>query len=139
MILAVGVSYAVWDDPANPTGWSAAASILLPVPVPFVSVATAPAAAASGYAFTVTAPTGTLPVTVAVDNTGGEATLVYQVDYSSGIATVSPVDITTASGLMTFINGMTAGTKVKISGIAQSDGTLKAYVITYFTNTTPAS
>ncbi len=139
MILAVGVSYAVWNDPANPTGWSAAASILLPVPVPFVSVATAPAAAASGYTFTVTAPTGTLPVTVAVDNTGGQATLVYQVDYSSGIATVSPVDITTASGLMTFINGMAAGTKVKISGIAQSDGTLKAYVITYFTNTTPAS
>jgi hypothetical protein len=40
---------------------------------------------------------------------------------------------------MTLTDGLAVGTKVKISAIAQSDGTLKAYVVTYFTNTTPAS
>jgi hypothetical protein len=137
-IFAAGVSYARWDDPANPTGWSVAASILLPVPVPIVSVATAPATAGSGLSFTATAANGTVPVTVAVSNTGGQATLVYQVDFSNGVVTVSPVDITTAAGLMSFTDGLAVGTKVKISGIAQSDGTLKAYIVTYFTNTTPA-
>ena len=138
-ISAWGVSYARWADPANTLGWSAAATVLEPVPVPTVSVATALAAAASGYAFTVTAADGTQPVTVDVNNGSGEATLVYQLDYSNGVATISPVDITTATGLMTLTDGLAVGTKVKISAIAQSDGTLKAYVLTYFTNTTPAS
>jgi hypothetical protein len=33
---------------------------------------------------------------------------------------------------------MATGTKVKVSGVPQADGTIKAYVITYFTGTTPA-
>ena len=70
---------------------------------------------------------------------GGSATLVYQVDRGNGIVTVSPVDITTSSGLRGFTNGLAVGTPVKIYGIAQSDGTLKAYVITYFTGTAPMS
>lgn len=138
-IFAWGVSYARWDDPANPTGWSAAATVLAPVPVPVVSVATALAAAGSGLSFTATAANGTVPVTVQLSDTSGQATLVYQVDYSNGVATISPVDITTAAGLTTVTDGLAVETKVKISGIAQSDGTLKAYVVTYFTNTTPAS
>jgi hypothetical protein len=137
-ISAWGVSYARWGDPANTTGWSAAASVLIPVPVPITSVATALTAAGSGYDFTATAAGGTQPVIVDVSNSGGEATLVYQVDYGNGIVTISPVDITTASGLSTLTDGLAVGAKVKISGIAQSDGTLKAYVLTYFTNTTPA-
>jgi hypothetical protein len=137
-ISAWGVSYAKWGDPANTTGWSAAASVLLPVPVPVASVATALAAASSGYGFTATASGGTQPVTIDVSNSGGEATLVYQVDYGNGIVTISPVDITTASGLSTLTDGLAIGAKVKVSGIAQSDGTLKAYVLTYFTNTAPA-
>jgi Domain of unknown function (DUF4382) len=137
-ISAWGVSYAKWGDPANATGWSAAASVLLPVPVPTASVATALAAAGSGYSFTATAAGGTQPVTIDVSSSGGEATLVYQVDYGSGIVTISPVDITTAAGLTSLTDGLAIGAKVKISGIAQSDGTLKAYVLAYFTNTAPA-
>jgi hypothetical protein len=137
-ISAWGVSYAKWGDPANATGWSAAASVLLPVPVPTASVATALAAAGSGYSFTATATGGTQPVTIDVSSSGGEATLVYQVDYGSGIVTISPVDISTAAGLTSLTDGLAIGAKVKISGIAQSDGTLKAYVLTYFTNTAPA-
>jgi hypothetical protein len=138
-IFAWGVSYARWDDPANPTGWSAAATVLAPVPVPVVTVATAPAAAGSGLSFTATAANGTLPVTVDVSDTSGQATLVYQVDFSDGVVTISPIDITTTAGLSTFTIGLAEGSKLKISGIAQSDGTLKAYVVTYFTNTSPAS
>jgi hypothetical protein len=137
-ISAWGVSYAKWGDPAAATGWSAAASVLLPVPVPVASVATALQAAGSGYSFTVTASGGTQPVTIDVSNSSGEATLVYQVDYGSGIVTISPVDITTDSGLSTLTADLAVGSSVKISGIAQSDGTLKAYVLTYFTNTAPA-
>ena len=137
-ISAWGVSYAKWGDPANASGWSAAASVLIPVPVPIASVATALTAASSGDSFTVTATGGAQPVTIDVNTTGGEATLVYQVDYGNGVVSISPVDITTASGLSTLTDGLSVGAKVKISGIPQSDGTLKAYVLTYFTNTAPA-
>jgi hypothetical protein len=137
-INAWGVSYAQWEDPSNAAGWSAAATILEPVPVPAVTVATALAAAASGYAFTVNAVGGTQPVTVDVSNTKGAATLVYQIDYSTGVVTVSSIDITSSTGLTTLMSGLAAGTKVSIAGVPQSDGTLKAYVLTYFTNTTPA-
>ncbi len=138
-IKAVGVSYAVWGDAANPTGWSAEATVLAPVPVPVATVATALAAAGNAYAFTVTAEGGTQPVTVDVNNGSGEATLVYQVDFSGGVVTISPIDITSASGLSTLMSGLAVGTKVALAGIAQSDGTLKAYVLTYFTNTMPAN
>ena len=52
--------------------------------------------------------------------------------------TVSSIDITSSTGLTTLMSGLAAGTKVSIAGVPQSDGTLKAYVLTYFTNTTPA-
>jgi hypothetical protein len=138
-IPAWGISYARWGDPVNASGWSAASSVLLPVPVPIISVAAGLTAAGGGYSFAANASGGTQAVTIDVSNSGGESTLVYQVDYGNGIVTVSPVDITTPSGLSTLMNGLSVGTKAAVSGIAQSDGTLKAYVITYFTNTTPAS
>lgn len=134
-IAAVGLSDATWADPANPTGWSAPWTVLLPVPVPLASVATGVA----GNSFTITVPSGTQAVTVDFSTTSGSATLVYQVDRSGNIVTVSPVDITTSSGLSSFTNGLTAGTPVKIYGIAQADGTLKGYVITYFTGMAPMS
>ena len=61
----------------------------------------------------------------------------YQVDYGNGVVTISPVDITTASGILTLTDRLAIGSKVKIAGIAQSDGTLKAYVLTYFANPAP--
>jgi hypothetical protein len=131
----VGLSAARWADPANPTGWSAPWTVLLPVPLPLASVATAIA----GNAFTITVAGGTQPVTVDFNDTGGLATLVYQVDRSGNVVTVSPVDITTSSGLTTFTDGLTAGTPVKIYGIAQAVGTLKGYVVIYFTGLAPIS
>jgi hypothetical protein len=134
-VRVVGLSAAIWGDPANPTGWSAPWTVLLPVPLPLAVVATGVAS----NAFTITVPNGAQPVTVDFSNTSGSATLVYQVDRSGGIVTVSPVDITTTTGMTTFTNAMTAGTLVKVYGIAQFNGTLKGYVVFYFTGMMPIS
>jgi hypothetical protein len=134
-VSAWGFSRAVWGDPANATGWSLPWTILLPTPIPLGTVATAYA----GNAFTMTVAGGTMPVTVDVSSTSGSATLVYLVDRSNNIVTISPVDITTSAGLTTLTNGLTAGALVKVYGVPQSSGTLQAYVLTYYTGTTMPS
>lgn len=88
--------------------------------------------------FTMTLDGGATPGTVDIGTAAGSATLVYQVDRSSGIVSISPVDITTASGLNTLTTALAAGTAVKVYGTPQSDGTYRAYVLMYFTATDPA-
>ncbi len=136
-IVPWGVSYVLWGDPANATGWSAAASILEPTPLPVGTVASAPVAGATAETFTITAANGVNPVTVDASTVSGSASLVYQVDMNGGVVTVSPIDITTSAGQMSFTTGMATGTKVRVSGVPQADGTVKAYVVTYYTGTTP--
>ena len=131
------MSYVVWADPANATGWSAASSILEPTPLPVGTVASAPVAVTNAESFTITAANGVNPVTVNASTVSGSATLVYQVDMSGGVVTVSPIDLTTSAGQSSFTTGMASGTKVRVSGVPQADGSVKAYVVTYFTGTTP--
>jgi hypothetical protein len=128
-----GVSAARWGDPANTAGWSVPWTVLLPAPVPLGTVATGIA----NNAFTMTVAGGAMPATVDVSTTAGSATLVYQIDRSNGVVTISPVDVTTSAGLQTLTNGLSAGTSVKVYGIPQPDGTLKSYVIDYFTGMSP--
>lgn len=130
-----GVSGARWGDPANTSGWSVPWTVLLPAPVPLGSVATGLAS----NSFTMTVAGGTMPATVDVSTTSGSATLVYQIDRSNGVVTVSPVDISTSAGLQTLTNNLSAGTPVKVYGIPQPDGTLKSYVVSYFTGMNPGS
>ncbi|HWG31606.1 MAG TPA: hypothetical protein VN676_13710, partial [Steroidobacteraceae bacterium] len=61
----------------------------------------------------------------------------YQVDRTNGIVTVSPIDITASAGLTALTNGLTTGATVKVYAVPQPDGTLKAYVVTYYTGDTP--
>jgi hypothetical protein len=129
-----GVSYSIWNDPANANGWSAAATILTPSTLPLAFVASG----LSSNQFTMTIPGGANAATVDVGSTSGSATLVYQVDLTNGVLTISPIDITTSSGLATLTSSLTAGEPVKVYGTPQSDGTLKAYVLTYFTGSMPA-
>lgn len=129
-----GVSFETWNDPSNPNGWAATASILLPSAVPIGTVATGLA----NNAFTLNVPGGTMAATVNVSTTAGSATLVYQVDRTNGIVTVSPIDITTAAGLATLTDGLTTGVPVKVYGVPQPSGALGAYVLTYFTGDMPA-
>ena len=132
---AWGESGAIWGDPANPSGWAVPWTILQPTPLPRATVA-------SGWAnnsFTLTLNGGTTPGTVDVSTTSGSATLVYQVDRSNGIVSISPMDITSASGLGTLTSALTAGTPVKVYGTPQSDGTFRAYVLMYYSGTMPGN
>jgi hypothetical protein len=129
-----GVSFSRWNDPANPNGWSAAATILTPSTLPLGFVATG----LVGNSFTMTIPGGTNAPAVDVSTTAGSATLVYQVDMTGGILTVSPVDVTTMSGLAALTAGLTAGAPVAVYGVPQPDGSLKAYVLAYYTGDLPS-
>ncbi|HVC02060.1 MAG TPA: DUF4382 domain-containing protein [Steroidobacteraceae bacterium] len=134
-VTARGLSDAVWNDPANPNGWSAPATVLLPSRLPLGSVANG---LANG-SFTMTVTGGAAAATIDVGTTAGSATLVYQVDRTDGVVSISPVDVTTSAGLATLTNALTAGTAVRVFGIAQADGTLKAYVLIYFSGTQPSA
>jgi len=58
----------------------------------------------------------------------------------NGIVTVSPVDITTASGLTDFENAlMASGTLVKVFALPTATGSLQAYVVFYYSGTMPSS
>jgi hypothetical protein len=129
-----GVSFSVWNDPANANAWSTNASVVAPSVLPIGAVATG---LTSGNTFTMNVTNGTMPATVDVSTEMGAATLVYQVDRTNGIVTVSQVDITTAAGLATLTNALAnVGTPVKVYGVPLLDTSLKAYVLTYFTGTT---
>jgi Domain of unknown function (DUF4382) len=132
---AWGISAARWGDAANPSGWAVPWTILLPTPLPRGTVVTGLAS----NAFTMTLNGGTTPGTVDVSTTSGSATLVYQVDRANGTVSVSPIDITTSSGLSTLTSALSAGTAVKVYGTPQTDGTLRAYVLLYFTGTAPGN
>jgi Domain of unknown function (DUF4382)/Domain of unknown function (DUF5666) len=129
-----GASFAVWNDPANPNGWAAAATILMPSALPLGFVANGLA----GNAFTMTVIGGANAATVDISTASGSATLVYQVDCTNGVVTVSPIDVTTSSGLASATAGLVSGAPVKVYGVPQANGALKAYVLTYFTGQAPA-
>lgn len=128
-----GFSNAVWGDPANSTGWAANWTILSPIPVPLGAVATPWVTTSTGGDFTMTVTGGANAVTVNATSTAGSAVLVYQVDRTGGIVTVSPVDITTPAGLATIAASLTATTPVKVYGVPTPSGQIQAYVIFYYT------
>ena len=76
---------------------------------------------------------------VDLSDVSGSAALVYQVDRTGGIVTISPIDITTASGLAAVATNVVNGTPVKVSGVPQADGSIKAYVMFYYTGVKPTS
>jgi hypothetical protein len=128
-----GVSYALWNDLAHPNGWAAAASILLPSRLPIGTVATG----LVGNAFTMNVAGGSMLGTIEVSTTSGAATLVYQIDRTNGVVTVSAIDITTSAGLAALTNGLAAGAPVDVYGVPQANSSIKAYVLAYFTGELP--
>jgi hypothetical protein len=129
-----GLSYTIWNDPANANMWSTNASIVAPAALPIGATVTG---LSMTNTFTISVPNGSVPATIDVSTAMGSATLVYQVDRTNGIVTVSPIDVTTQAGLTTLSNALAnAGTPVKAYGVPQLDASLKAYVLTYFTGTT---
>ncbi len=130
-----GATHAVWGDASNPTGWSAPFVVISPTLLP-------PGTVATGYAsgsFTMNVRGGTTPVTIGVATASGSATLAYQVDRTNGVVTVSPQDLTTSAGVAALTAGLKAGAPVRVSGVPQADGSIKAYVLTYFTGDMPSN
>ncbi len=115
--------------------WTLRNAVLVPTPVPLGTVSSAFAAGT----FAMSVAGGALPATVDVSTSVQSATLVYQVDRSGGVLTISPIDVTTAQGLAALGTGLIAGAPVKVFGVPQPDGTLKAYVLVYYTGMMPAS
>ncbi len=132
-----GDSYAVWNDPANPNGWSVAWTVIQPTPLPKGTVSTPFAATSSGGTFAMTVSGGVNPVVIDLSAAANSATLVFQVDKSNGVVTISQQDITTSSGMSTVSAALAAGVPVKVYGVPQSDGSIRAYVLIYFTGTLP--
>jgi len=146
-LTAHGASTALWGDgtTAKPTGWFVKDAELLPTPVPISLVSTA----YSGGTFAITALGGTTPVTVNVSTTPGSATLVYEITRQTDAEeeddlTVTPLDITTSSGLNALTAGLIVGAPVEVFGLPQAPmapattGTLKAYAIVFFAGTLPS-
>jgi len=133
------VSYAVWNDAAHANGWSVAGTVLAPTPIPLGTVAANWVTNANGGSFTMVVPNGTNQVTINVSSTPGSATLVFQVDKTNNIITISPQDLTTAAGLGNVAAHLVNGTPVKVFGVPQSNGSIKSYMIFYFTGTPPAA
>jgi hypothetical protein len=131
---AHGVSYTRWGDPAAPAGWSAPWTVLQPTPLPRGTVESMLSAS---NMFTMSLAGGTTPATISVNTSTGSTTLVYQVDRTEGVVTVSPQDVSTAAGLAALTAALSVNAPVKVYGIPQPDGTLKAYEITYFTGVLP--
>jgi hypothetical protein len=124
-----GESYARWNDASAANAWAASWTVLTPTNVPL-------GLAATGYnngSFTLGLPGAANTVQVNLNATSGSATLVYQVDWTSNILTVSPVDISTSAGQATLTTNLIANIPVRVYGIPQVDGTIKCYVLTYFT------
>jgi hypothetical protein len=78
-------------------------------------------------------PGGTNAVSVDLSSATGSATLVYQVDTTNGVVTITPQDLTTSTGLGNVSAALVAGTPVKAFGVPQTDGSIKAYVFFYLT------
>jgi hypothetical protein len=135
---AVGASDAIWADSANPNGWSVRWAVLLPVPAPLASVTAPWVTTGNTGSFSIGIPNGT-SVVVDANLAVGSATLVYQVDrQANGIITVSAQDLTTPAGLNNVVSHLLGGTPVKVFGVPQISGSIKAYVFFYFTGTVPA-
>lgn len=139
---AFGTSAAIWADAANPTGWAVPFTILTPVATKLGTVSTAWATGTSSgtFAMTVTVTGGAAtPVTVDVSTVSGSAPLVYQVDKTSGVVTTSPVDVTTSTGITAVTTNLTAGTSVRVYGVPETNGHLRAYVVYFYTGTAPSA
>ena len=77
-------------------------------------------------------------ITVTLGTKASSAPLVYQVDFTNGVFTVSPVDVSTSAGQSILSTNLVANTPVLANGIPQVDGTIKDYVLLYYTGSAPA-
>jgi hypothetical protein len=138
----VGLSNSTWNDPSASDTWSALWTVLMPVTAPLGNVSSAFSSTTNTFQYKVplpaTAPANTpaaLPVTVDLMTASGSATLVYDVDRQGNVITITQEDISNSSTLTTVGNALVSGVPVKVFGVPQKDGSIKAYVLFYYTHT----
>jgi hypothetical protein len=73
-----------------------------------------------------------------LNTTAGSATLVYQIDRTANVVTITPVDITTTAGVTASTTNLIAGARAKVFGVPQLDGSTKADAVFFYTRTLPA-
>jgi uncharacterized protein DUF4382 len=130
-----GESHAVWNDPIAVDAFAVPSTILVPAKIPLGSATTGYAAGS----FTMAVSGGTLSVPIDLSTTAGSATLVYQIDRTANVVTITAVDITTPAGVTAITAGLTAGKPVKVFGVPQSNGSIKAFVVFFYTGTAPGA
>jgi len=139
---AAGETFATWNDPNAPNAWAAPWTVLTPTHIPEGTVAAGFTMGSPNATFTMTIAcsggTQSTAVTVDLNTTSGSGPLIYQVDFTNGVFTVSPVDVTSSTGQTTLTTNLVAGTPVAVYGIPQADGTIKDYVLCYFTGVAPS-
>ncbi len=136
-LTAYGVSLATWDDPAAPSAWALRSTTLLPVPLGLATVTTGLVSSGYNSTFSLTPLGAGSPVTVQLITASGSAPLVYQADRDHGSIEMTPVDITTSSGLAQLSAALTPGVYVKVFGIPKSSGAVQAYTLLYYTGIHP--
>jgi hypothetical protein len=136
-LTAYGLSLATWDDPAAPSAWGVRSTTLLPAPLGLATVTTG--LVSSGYTSTFSlTPLGTsTPLSVQLITASGSAPLVYQADRDHGSITMTPVDITTATGLAQMAAALIPGTYVNVFALPKSSSTVQAYTVLYYTGINP--
>jgi hypothetical protein len=132
-----GVSYSRWGDgtSGDTTDWYAKWAVIEPTPLPKGTVASAWTTIANGGSFGMTVPGGTNTVPVDLSTVSGSATLVYDVDNTGGIVTVTSKDLTNATDLSAVQQALVPGTQAKVFGVPTTSGAIKAYVVFYYTGT----
>ncbi len=139
---AAGESFATWNDTNAPNAWAAPWAVLTPTHAPEGTVAAGFTMGSPNATFTMTiacsGATQSTAVTVDLNTTSGSAPLIYQVDFTNAMFTVSPVDVTTSAGQTTLTTNLVTGTPVAVYGIPQADGSIKDYVLFYFTGVAPS-
>jgi hypothetical protein len=128
----LGLSQATWNDPAATSTWAADWTLLVPTLAPLGTVTTAFSTTGNNFTFTVPVPTGASVNTPAAQPVMVDLstdTLIYQVDRQGGVITVSSQTLATAGGYLM------PNVPVKVFGVPQSDGSIKAYTLFYYTHT----
>jgi hypothetical protein len=145
MLQPYGLSNATWNDPAATGTWSALWTVLMPVPAPLGTIASAFSSSTDSFTYSVPLPTAApantpaaTAVTVDLATASGSATLVYQVDRQGNVITITPQDISNPTTLATVGGNLLAGVPVKVFGVPQVNGSIKAYVLFYYTHTPSA-
>jgi hypothetical protein len=136
-LTAYGASLATWDDPAAPDAWALRSTTLLPVPLGLATVTTGLVSSGVTSTFSLTPVGATAPLTVELVTASGSAPLVFQAHRDHGSVTMTPLDITTSSGLAQLGAALVPGAYVKVFGLPKSSGTVQAYTLLYYTGIEP--